>query len=372
MKFNDVKNIIPRNLYEQYGITLTHLEAVILVETGGEFFTTNDDDIVRPLMRYEGHYFDRLCPANVRERARSQGVSSPKVGGIKNPKSQSDRYRLLNKAIKIDKETAYKSCSFGIGQVMGSHYKVLGFDSAYEFYLYNKENPVNQIDVMLKFINYFGLMSKLRNEDWSGFARGYNGAGYAKNQYHIKLQKAYEQLTQRKSSNINSGYLRLGSTGAGVRELQRTLVLAGYSLKVDGDFGAATDKAVKDFQRRNQLKVDGIVGSQTQTTLTAIKETGNVSEKLTDNKDVRTGATTTVAVPAVIETAKQSLNDIINNVSQYPYLSGTVKYIEIGLTILMIVGMGYGIYKIVAGIIESKKTYTGTKSNLTEEGLPDD
>ena len=37
----------------------------------------------------------------------------------------------------------------------------------------------------------------------------------------------------------------------------------GYNLDVDGIFGDATEKAVRDFQAKNGLKIDGIIGSET-------------------------------------------------------------------------------------------------------------
>jgi hypothetical protein len=52
------------------------------------------------------------------------------------------------------------------------------------------------------------------------------------------------------------GMLRRGSTGANVRYLQTAL----GGLKVDGQFGPITDKAVRAFQAARGLKVDGIVG----------------------------------------------------------------------------------------------------------------
>ena len=35
------------------------------------------------------------------------------------------------------------------------------------------------------------------------------------------------------------------------------------SCGIDGDFGTATQKAVKDFQKANKLVVDGVVGAMT-------------------------------------------------------------------------------------------------------------
>lgn len=57
--------------------------------------------------------------------------------------------------------------------------------------------------------------------------------------------------------------LRKGSKGDSVKHLQNILISIGYSLVADGDFGQKTETAVKDFQKKNNLAVDGIVGQQT-------------------------------------------------------------------------------------------------------------
>ena len=62
------------------------------------------------------------------------------------------------------------------------------------------------------------------------------------------------------TSLIESNVLKRGSKGPKVKKLQ-------YDLGVqpaDGDFGPATEKAVKKFQKLYQLKQDGIVGPNTQ------------------------------------------------------------------------------------------------------------
>lgn len=57
---------------------------------------------------------------------------------------------------------------------------------------------------------------------------------------------------------------KVGSQGSTVQEIQRRLKSWGYyDGAVDGIFGSRTEKAVRWFQNRNGLTVDGKVGSQT-------------------------------------------------------------------------------------------------------------
>lgn len=63
---------------------------------------------------------------------------------------------------------------------------------------------------------------------------------------------------------VKTYVLKRGCTGIGVRSLQAALNANGCDCgKVDGDFGEATEKAVKKFQAANGLKQDGEAGSDT-------------------------------------------------------------------------------------------------------------
>src|SRR4051794_28072256 len=63
--------------------------------------------------------------------------------------------------------------------------------------------------------------------------------------------------------------LRPGSTGEAVRDVQRRLHDAGLDVTGDpaGEYGAATEQAVRAFQERRGLRVDGICGPQTWSSL---------------------------------------------------------------------------------------------------------
>ena len=62
--------------------------------------------------------------------------------------------------------------------------------------------------------------------------------------------------------------MKRGSTGPAVKDLQRRLNVFGwYDLSVDGSYGPATENAVKDFQTKVGITVDGSAGIETQTYL---------------------------------------------------------------------------------------------------------
>jgi len=78
----------------------------------------------------------------------------------------------------------------------------------------------------------------------------------------FKLLKsaANNEIDQAKVEKI----LRRGDTGEQVEELQTILIELGYLTGVaDGDFGAATEAALKAFQTANDLTADGVCGLET-------------------------------------------------------------------------------------------------------------
>lgn len=65
--------------------------------------------------------------------------------------------------------------------------------------------------------------------------------------------------------------LKYGSRGEEVIELQKKLAADGSTLAIDGIFGSGTRSAVRGFQNRHGLAVDGIVGPKTWGELDKIK-----------------------------------------------------------------------------------------------------
>ncbi len=101
------------------------------------------------------------------------------------------------------------------------------------------------------------------------------------------------------------GFLMLGSKGEQVKWLQSNLNKLGFDCGiVDGDFGAKTDKAVKLFQTRYSLVVDGIAGAQT------IKKIKELLKPVETPKAEPKPVETPKAEPKPVEVPKQEVKPV--------------------------------------------------------------
>lgn len=76
----------------------------------------------------------------------------------------------------------------------------------------------------------------------------------------------YELITGQMTAE-DMPLIKRGSKCEAVKKLQQILNAKGYKLSVDGDFGPATEAAVKAYQKANHLEVDGEVGEKTWASL---------------------------------------------------------------------------------------------------------
>lgn len=169
------------------------LQAVISVETRGAGF--NKDGT--PIILFEPHIFYRLLRHKRLKTTLIKAIKEiphlcyPRWGQHPYGTSSSQHARLAV-AAKYDRASALESCSWGLGQVMGFHWHALGYTSLQAFVNAMYQDEKEQLLAMCRFIEKNGLVAALQNKAWEHFARGYNGAGFAKNAYHVKLAKAYE------------------------------------------------------------------------------------------------------------------------------------------------------------------------------------
>lgn len=177
----------------ELGVEVAVIKAVKEVETGGRggFLSPG-----RPVILFEGHIFwKELVKRNIDPLQYARGneeilyqkwTKSHYLGGTK-------EYYRLERAINIDRDSALCSASWGLFQIMGFNYKSCGCKSIEEFVSKSKQSEGDQLDLFVEFIKSNKLEEYLREKDWAGFARKYNGPSYSENNYDEKLEKAYKK-----------------------------------------------------------------------------------------------------------------------------------------------------------------------------------
>lgn len=294
------------------------LLAVADVESAGVAFW-NIGGVVKPPVRFEGHYFYKRLNGEKLDKAIKEGLASPKAGGVKNPASFSDRYKLIERAAAIDTKAAYESVSWGLGQVMGAHWKVLGFESVESFVEFN-QTLTGQIESMLKFIELNNARDEIESGNWAGFAKIYNGAGYKKNAYDVKLRKAY--LKYKNSPDT----IEVDE----ITQLQNMLnaIYPEYKLVADGKYGPSTKAALRDFQLKNGLKSDGVYGPLSREAIE--KKYLEISNNKVTNAGMLGTAASTVAA---------GVTKAAETIEPFAKTSQIIQYVFIGLLVISVLIM---------------------------------
>lgn len=89
-----------------------------------------------------------------------------------------------------------------------------------------------------------------------------------------EVKPTEQAVNKEEVCTVNVSVLKKGSKGEAVKALQILLIGNGFSCGsygADGDFGAATEEAVRKYQKAKGLSVDGIVGPATWGSLLGAK-----------------------------------------------------------------------------------------------------
>ncbi len=191
-----------KDFAQKHQLELAAVKAVNEVESSGKGFLVDG----KPKILFEGHVFWN----QLKERGINPSlISNPSNSDVLYPKWTKTHYiggpreyGRLEKAASLlpdpkVREAALASASWGSYQIMGFHFKKLGYASIQEFvdqmYLHER----NQLEAFGRYISAFGCITHLRAKNWAKFANCYNGPLYAQNKYDIKLEAAYKKHLNR-------------------------------------------------------------------------------------------------------------------------------------------------------------------------------
>ncbi len=332
---NDLREI--SRVADSTGIELASLLAIAEVESVGTAYWMVKGKKL-PAIRFEGHYFYRKLKGVVRDKAVSAGLASPKAGAISNPRSYEARYALLERASAIDWDAAHESTSWGVGQVMGDKWKLLGYKGIADFVKVATSGLEGQVEIMARFIKTNGLNKYLINKDWKAFARAYNGPGYAANRYDKKIASAYEHYAKIHADNSDTAG-KVEPSNSYVMVAKQNLKWLGYfNGNVDEKINREFRESVTAFQKDRGLVPDGKFGKMTEE---AVRKA--IAERQANQGDSATGAAaTSTATGAAVEIINQTVGSIKPVADSLG--SHTLSYLAV---FLIIFGAGIGLYAVI-------------------------
>ncbi|MBT1266831.1 N-acetylmuramidase family protein [Pseudomonas sp. VS38] len=186
---------------ERLGVPLASIYAVNEVESKGKGFLDNG----KPVILFERHIMYRQLatvrnagddPAELKCHADQLATANP---ALVNPKpggyiGGTAEHQRLAMARLIDDSAALESASWGAFQIMGFHWKRLGYACVQDFVAAMSAGESQQFDAFTRFIETDPTLHKaLKARKWAEFAKLYNGPDYLRNLYDTKLQRAYER-----------------------------------------------------------------------------------------------------------------------------------------------------------------------------------
>ncbi len=175
-----------QNAANKLGVSVPHVKAVTEVESQGDGFLPDG----RPKILFERHIFrKRLIEKGVSVQNTPNDIVNAASGGYQGGVKEHDR---LARAAAIDRDAALESASWGMFQIMGYHWKMLGYPSLQAFINAMYADEASQLDAFVRFIQADPrLLRALKNQDWSTFAKIYNGP--ATQGYDVKLASAFKR-----------------------------------------------------------------------------------------------------------------------------------------------------------------------------------
>lgn len=175
---------------KKFGYPASMIKAFKEVESRGQGFLPDG----RTIILFERHKFYGYILAKFGEtkaneiKRRAPNICNNERGGYLGYAAE---YKRLEKAISYDEESALKSASYGLFQIMGFNFKACGFTNVKSYVAAMAVSEKNQLTAVLNFIrNDKKLSAAILIRDHEKVAELYNGPSYAAHQYDKKLRDA--------------------------------------------------------------------------------------------------------------------------------------------------------------------------------------
>lgn len=176
-----------KRVSEELGVEVAAIKAVVSIEAGAQMQGFWAPGV--PVINFDNTMFARYkSKAQSKAGAKGESVPAGLTGYAKR------EWTLLINARKQNADGANMGTFWGMFQIGGFNYKVCGCESVNEFVKLMSYSEAEQLELFAAFIINTGMLVDLKAKNWSGFARKYNGASYARRGYHTKMAAAYKKF----------------------------------------------------------------------------------------------------------------------------------------------------------------------------------
>lgn len=174
---------------DELGAEERAVKAVAAVESSGAGFWTIGGER-KPTIRLEAHWFGKLTQYvyNDTHPQISCRQWTPSLAA----RTPVDAWRQFDEAASLNENAAIQATSWGAFQIMGFHWKNLGYSSPQAMRA-DMDTEQGQLNAFVRFVKADSvLLEALRRQDWHSFAGRYNGPGQI-DVYAGRMARAYEQ-----------------------------------------------------------------------------------------------------------------------------------------------------------------------------------
>ena len=169
------------------GVPVAAIKAVAEVEAGGAT-QWNVAGTLRPPVRLEAHWFGKLT--GYRFNASHPEISCTRWTPGLAASTWAGAWTQVEAASALDEDAALQATSWGAFQIMGFHWKVLGYANVQEM-VAAMDAAGGQLEAFVRFVEADAvLVDALRRQDWHAFAGRYNGPGQV-DHYAGRIAQAY-------------------------------------------------------------------------------------------------------------------------------------------------------------------------------------
>lgn len=182
-----------RRVADELGVDVAAMKAVVEIEAGAAHQGFAAPGI--PLVNLDRVLFKRYLRNAGKNPAKYAGYEAfSRPSARKHGTFGKAQWARLESARTIDREAADRATFWGMFQIGGFNWKRCGAESLRDFVDKMSQSESMQLELFARFIAHNRRMVQaLREKNWGQFAYRYNGPGYKRKGYHIRLARAYKK-----------------------------------------------------------------------------------------------------------------------------------------------------------------------------------